>query len=154
MFHGVCHVFRPYKAACTCLYTYTRSRKACRPVARAPLVREFSNVAAILRLDWARPPPFYTRTRDPFPRRCALRELRNSRVLNSRAARLKPHTHRNSPMWQNKHSLTTAEGVATYALRNETQDLAVCASARVKRGSSYFMTGCPRIIIIRARLAG
>ena len=87
MFHGVCHMFRPYKAACTCLYT--RSRKACRPVVGALLVRKFSNVAAILRLDWARPPPFYTHTRDPFPRRCALRALRNSRVLNSRAARLR-----------------------------------------------------------------
>ena len=79
-------LIRPLVLVCK---LYTRSRKACRPVARAPLVREFSNVAAILRLDWARPPPFYTRTRDPFPRCCALRELRNSRVLNSRAARLR-----------------------------------------------------------------
>ena len=78
MFHSVCHVFWPYKAACTCLYTYTRSRKACRPVARAPLVRMSPPFC-----DWIgpRPPPFYTRTRDPFPRCCALRELRNSRVL-------------------------------------------------------------------------
>ena len=79
-------LIRPLVLVCK---LYTHSRKACRPVARAPLVREFSNVAAILRLDWARPPHFYTRTRDPFPRRCALRELRNSRVLNSRAARLR-----------------------------------------------------------------